>query len=73
MYALLDQKQSEVADLCRRSGVRRLDIFGSAVRADFDPVMPLKHGPRSLFRWPGAAIRSDHEQGGFGCAASWRA
>ena len=32
----MDQKQSEVADLCRRSGVRRLDIFGSAVRPDFD-------------------------------------
>jgi predicted nucleotidyltransferase len=37
MYALLDQKRSEVADLCRRSGARRLDVFGSAVRADFDP------------------------------------
>ena len=37
MYALLDQKRSEVADLCRRSGARRLDIFGSAVGVDFDP------------------------------------
>ncbi len=37
MYALLDQKRNEVADLCRRSGARRLDVFGSAVRADFDP------------------------------------
>ena len=37
MYALLDQKQSEVANLCLRLGARRLDIFGSAVRADFDP------------------------------------
>ena len=38
MYALLTQKQSEVADLCRRAGARRLDVFGSAVRADFDPA-----------------------------------
>jgi predicted nucleotidyltransferase len=27
-----------VAELCRRYHVRRLDIFGSAVRADFDPT-----------------------------------
>jgi len=38
MYALLTQRQSEVADLCRSTGARRLDVFGSAVRADFDPV-----------------------------------
>lgn len=37
MYAFLDQKRNEVAELCRRSGARRLDVFGSAVRADFDP------------------------------------
>lgn len=36
MYALLDQKQNEMAELCRRLGARRLDVFGSAVRADFD-------------------------------------
>jgi uncharacterized protein len=38
MYALLTQKKPEVADLCRRAGARRLDVFGSAVRADFDPT-----------------------------------
>jgi predicted nucleotidyltransferase len=38
MYALLTQKQTEVADLCRSAGARRLDVFGSAVRADFDPA-----------------------------------
>jgi predicted nucleotidyltransferase len=27
-----------VAELCRHYHVRRLDIFGSAVRADFDPA-----------------------------------
>jgi predicted nucleotidyltransferase len=27
-----------VGELCRRYHVRRLDIFGSAVRADFDPA-----------------------------------
>jgi predicted nucleotidyltransferase len=37
MYTLLTQKQTEVADLCRSAGARRLDVFGSAVRVDFDP------------------------------------
>ena len=30
--------RAAVAELCRRFGVRRLDIFGSAVREDFDPA-----------------------------------
>ena len=37
MYPLLNKKRNQIADLCRRSGACRLDIFGSAVRADFDP------------------------------------
>ena len=36
MHHSLSQKQSEVATLCRSANVRRLDVFGSAVRADFD-------------------------------------
>jgi uncharacterized protein len=35
---LVDLHRDEVADLCRRAGARRLDLFGSAVRADFDPA-----------------------------------
>ena len=27
----------ELADLCRKHGIMRLDIFGSALRDDFDP------------------------------------
>ena len=38
MTNLIDQKRNEVAMLCRRSGARRLDAFGSAVRADFNPA-----------------------------------
>ncbi|ROZ61651.1 nucleotidyltransferase family protein [Ramlibacter sp. WS9] len=38
MNPLLDQKRNEVADLCRRSGARRLDAFGSVTREDFDPL-----------------------------------
>jgi len=37
MIKLIDRHRGEVAALCRRAGARRLDAFGSAVRADFDP------------------------------------
>lgn len=35
---LIDDHRAEIADLCRTFGVRRLDVFGSAVRDDFDPT-----------------------------------
>ena len=38
MHSSIAEKQNELADLCRRYGVARLDVFGSAARAtDFDP------------------------------------
>ena len=37
MSGLIDQHRDAIAALCRRYGVRRLDLFGSAARADFDP------------------------------------
>ena len=33
---VIDAHRNEVAALCRRHGARRLDVFGSAVRSDFD-------------------------------------
>ncbi|MFO1292863.1 MAG: nucleotidyltransferase domain-containing protein [Rubrivivax sp.] len=36
MHPFVESKRSEVAELCRRSGVRRLEVFGSAARGDFD-------------------------------------
>jgi predicted nucleotidyltransferase len=30
-------KREEIAELCRKHHVRRLSVFGSAVRDDFDP------------------------------------
>lgn len=39
MSNVIEQHQSEVAELCRRAGARRLDAFGSAVRSDFDPLI----------------------------------
>lgn len=38
MIAALDRHHEEVVELCRRFGVRRLAVFGSAVSGDFDPT-----------------------------------
>ena len=37
MNPIIETRQADVAVLCRRFLVRRLDVFGSATRADFDP------------------------------------
>lgn len=34
---MLDAYADRLADLCRAYGVRRLELFGSATRVDFDP------------------------------------
>lgn len=33
----LRERQSEIAELCRTYGVRKLDVFGSATTGEFDP------------------------------------
>jgi uncharacterized protein len=38
MIAEIAQHRDELRDLCRRFGVRRLEVFGSAARGDFDPA-----------------------------------
>lgn len=38
MIALIENQRSQVAELCRRLRVRRLELFGSAARDDFDPA-----------------------------------
>lgn len=41
MIELLEQHRQEIATLCRKYGVRRLELFGSAAgggRGDFDPA-----------------------------------
>lgn len=59
MIAIIDQKRREVAELCRRFHVRRLELFGSAAgdrfdlhRSDLDFLVEFDH--RS---WVGAADR----------------
>ena len=36
MHPIVDSKRAELAELCRRRGVQRLELFGSAARVDFD-------------------------------------
>ncbi|HXZ17995.1 MAG TPA: nucleotidyltransferase domain-containing protein [Roseiarcus sp.] len=38
MIADVASRRDELRDLCSRFGVRRLDLFGSAARGDFDPA-----------------------------------
>lgn len=38
MNGVLEGREQALGDLCRRYHVRRLSLFGSALRADFDPV-----------------------------------
>jgi uncharacterized protein len=38
MIADISLHREELRQLCRRFHVRRLDVFGSAVRGDFDPA-----------------------------------
>lgn len=37
MISPVEDKKAEAADLCRRYGVERLDLFGSAAGESFDP------------------------------------
>jgi predicted nucleotidyltransferase len=38
MQPLIETSRAQLAHLCREHHVRRLEVFGSAARADFDPV-----------------------------------
>jgi predicted nucleotidyltransferase len=38
VHAIVQEKEQEIRALCRKHHVRRLDVFGSATREDFDPL-----------------------------------
>jgi predicted nucleotidyltransferase len=38
MQPLIKTSRAQLAQLCREHHVRRLEVFGSAARADFDPM-----------------------------------
>lgn len=37
MSPLIDDNLAEIGQLCRLHGVRKLEVFGSILRSDFDP------------------------------------
>src|SRR4051812_9074040 len=37
MIAAVEQHRQEIKSLCKRLGVRKLELFGSAATSDFDP------------------------------------
>lgn len=56
MHPPLLHNLDAIGELCRRHGVRRLEVFGSAVRDDFDPaasdvdfLVEFEPGPRRGF------------------------
>jgi uncharacterized protein len=38
MLKLLEQHREAIVAICRKHGVRKLEVFGSAARGDFDPA-----------------------------------
>jgi uncharacterized protein len=38
MRSILEKNKDKLAEVCRRFRVRRLEVFGSAARDDFDPA-----------------------------------
>ena len=39
MHPVIEQKRSEIAHICQRLGIEKLEVFGPAARgADFDPA-----------------------------------
>lgn len=55
MQAIVRDRLTEVAALCRSLGVRRLELFGSAAREDFGPDSDVDFlvtlGERAPGRW----------------------
>ncbi len=37
MIPLIEEHRRQIADICRKHQVRKLELFGSATRDDFDP------------------------------------
>ena len=39
MIDLIEQHREQIAELCRKYGVKRLELFGSAASGNFDPAV----------------------------------
>ena len=38
MHQIVESRRTALIELCVRLGIKRLEVFGSAARADFDPL-----------------------------------
>lgn len=69
MHPLIDQKRIEIAHICQRLGIEKLEVFGSAARgADFDPVRSdadflVEFAPAAK-RGPGRLLYAESRAGG---------
>lgn len=67
MIALVEQHKRELFDLCRRHGVRKLDLFGSGASGTFDDATSdldfvvdfLEYGPGIARRFYGFATATE--------------
>lgn|GEM_PF-3914172 len=59
MHPLIEEKREEIAAMCRRHRVLRLDVFGSAARDDFQRC-------DERLRLPGGVQPAFHPEGFYG-------
>jgi uncharacterized protein len=53
---VIEQHRLDIEDLCRRFGVKRLELFGSAARGDFNAESDIDFFVEFLdYNWQGAA------------------
>ena len=48
MTTIIDRHRADIEALCRTYRVKRLDVFGSAAREDFDPARERRGLPRRV-------------------------
>ncbi len=56
MAAIIESKRTDLDQICRHRGVRRIEIFGSATREDFTPESDLDF----LVEFSGSPSLSDY-------------
>lgn len=65
MIPILEEKREEVAAICRKYGITRLELFGSAANGDFDPERSdfdflVEYAPGAPpLEWGGVVLREE--------------
>jgi len=72
MSSQITVPQEEIAEFCRRHGIRRLSLFGSVLRDDFGPdsdvdvLVEFKPGYARALRFSGDGDRTERDAGAEG-------